>query len=125
MNESVKAPSARRPFTADGARQVASPAVTKPGESGIPTKGEGAVEAVWHFILHVAIGVILFLAVGSASVLLHEFTVWMEARHLDSWMVAVAKWLTWGVFGADAVCFSIFMLLTTWALMVRLWKAGF
>ena len=75
-----------------------------------------------RFAVHVVIGVFMFLVVGAAAVGLHYFVEWMTASGLDSWMIRVARWLEYFLYGADVLVFSVYIARATFHHLMMLVK---
>jgi hypothetical protein len=82
------------------------------------------VAAAFAFAIQVIVGVLLFGAVTLAAVTVHWLIGLCEAHHLlpptvDLGMHGLELFL----WGADVVCFALFVAVEVWRFFVRMWDA--
>lgn len=66
---------------------------------------------VWHFVVHIGVGMLLFVGIGSAAVLLHFFVKWAESNGIFYQFVIGLQALEFFLFAIDTLCFVWFMLI--------------
>lgn len=68
-----------------------------------------------HFAAHMAVGVAMFVLVGSAALVLHFFVMWLEHLQLPAWMLFCTTLIEYGMFACDIGLFVIFIGRSVWS----------
>lgn len=86
--------------------------VLLPGGAGHPIVE--VVKLVWHFVIHIFVGTVLFMAIGAAVVALHWFVTWMAAQGVSSYLITVLQGLEYAVFALDTLAYVWFLVRVSW-----------
>jgi len=72
------------------------------------------IRLVWHFVIHILVGTILFIVIGAAVVALHWFVTWMAAQGVSDYLITVLQGLEYAVFALDALAYVWFLVRVSW-----------
>ena len=75
-----------------------------------------------HFTRHVVIGVLLFVVVGLAAVVLKYFNDWLIAIGMPSVVTKTTHFLEIGVFIVDVICFTFLLFAEVYSLCREIYE---
>ena len=79
---------------------------------------------LFHFLIHMITGTILFAAIGGLAVGLHFLIAWLGGIGLPSELVMVMKAVEYLIFAVDIVLYVLFILREGISLAREIWKNG-
>ncbi len=86
--------------------------------------GRSSTKVVFHFAIHILIGVGLFCAVAGAAILLSNLSAWAtEHLHVPATITLASEYLADLLFGLDAICLVFYVCVETWVLIREIWAS--
>lgn len=79
---------------------------------------------LYHFLIHMLTGTILFVAIGGLAVGLHFLIAWLGDIGLPGELVMVLKAVEYLIFAVDIVLYVLFILREAISLAREIWKNG-
>jgi len=77
---------------------------------------------MWHFTRHVVVGVLLFIIVGLAAVILKYFNDWLIAIGMPSVITKTTHFLELGVFVVDVISFTFLLFAEVYSLCREIYE---
>ena len=74
------------------------------------------------FILHIAIGVVLFCCIASAAFGIFELTTWLQSHGAPYFISVGCHFIGYFLFGVDIVCAGFFLLVEALKFVREIWN---
>jgi hypothetical protein len=77
---------------------------------------------VWHFLVHVVVGVIIFCLVAGAAFGVWKFTFWISSLGAPEWIAIICHAVAYLLFAIDVICICFFVLVQGGKLLKEIWE---
>ncbi|MBO0903331.1 hypothetical protein [Jiella sonneratiae] len=77
----------------------------------------------FDFVVHLLVGVVIFIALASAAFGIWEFTEWMRGFHAPAWLLFICDGVAYLLFATDVFCATFFILVESLKFVRAVWKA--
>lgn len=82
------------------------------------------IKLSWHFFIHILVGTLIFVGIGTASVILHWFVKWAESQQVSSGLVIALQALEYFVFAVDALSYAWFVIILAAKFMKEIYRSA-
>jgi hypothetical protein len=81
-----------------------------------------SVRLIWHFAVHILLGICLFVLLAAPAVGLWELTKWIEALGAPWWLATILHGLAALLLAVDLICAVFFILVEAAKFLREIWN---